>query len=167
MKNINLRRKVSGWGGFILAALGVGLSLTAAAQDSDSSWSITHPVAQTTQFGISPFYGYRFGGGIKDDTSGTHYNFEDAQAYGLFLDYAPTNAFGRFELLWSRQDSSVNFNGNHDLNSVDVTIDVIQVGGDLRISNAIWLGRNDHLVAGHEQHRMAVYGPANFEFFRQ
>jgi hypothetical protein len=38
--------------------------------------------------------------------------------------------YGRFELLWSRQDSSVDFHGNNGLGNVDITIDVIAVGGE-------------------------------------
>ena len=49
---------------------------------------------------------------------------------GCSSDYAPMDYYGRFELLWSHQDSSVNFNGDYGLGKVNVTIDVIQLGGE-------------------------------------
>jgi hypothetical protein len=113
----------------ILAAFGFSLALTASGQDFDTDWGgFPKPLTQTTRFGISPFYGYRWGGEIQDASTGSEYSFKDAPAYGLILDYAPMDYYGRFELLWSRQDSSVDFHGNNGLGKVDITIDVIQVG---------------------------------------
>jgi hypothetical protein len=114
----------------IPAALGMSLALTASAQDLGSDWDFPQPIPQTTRFGISPLYGYRFGGDIQDPNTDAKYSFKDAPAYGVILDYAPMDYYGRFELLWSRQDSSVDFNGNYGLGKVDITIDVIQVGGE-------------------------------------
>jgi hypothetical protein len=113
----------------LLAALSLGLALTSGAQDFDNDSPIPEPISQTTRFGISPFVGYRFGGEVEDVITGTEYSFEDSEAYGVFLDYAPINYFGRFELLWSHQDSSIDFQGNNGLGNVDLTIDVFQVGG--------------------------------------
>jgi hypothetical protein len=115
---------------FFVAALSFGLALTSGAEElgMDDDF-IPEPITQTTQFGISPFIGYRFGGEVEDAITGTDYSFEDSEAYGLFLDYAPLNYFGRYELLWSHQDSSINFQGNNGLGEVDLTIDVFQVGG--------------------------------------
>jgi hypothetical protein len=113
----------------LLAALSLGLALTSGAQDFGSDSPIPEPITQTTRFGISPFVGYRFGGEVEDSITGTEYSFEDSAAYGVFLDYAPINYFGRFELLWSHQDSSIDFQGNNGLGNVDLTIDVFQVGG--------------------------------------
>ena len=114
----------------LLAAFGFSLALAAAGQDLDTDWAFAKPLAQTTQFGIWPFYGYRFGGEIQDASTDSKYHLKDGPAYGLILDYAPPDYYGRFELLWSRQDSSVNFGGNNGLGQVDITIDVVQVGGE-------------------------------------
>jgi opacity protein-like surface antigen len=115
----------------ILAAFGFSLALTASGQDFDTDWGgFPKPRAETTRFGISPFYGYRWGGEIQDATTGANYSFKDGPAYGLILDYAPLDYRGRFELVWSRQDSSVDFQGNNGLGNVDITIDVIQLGGE-------------------------------------
>jgi hypothetical protein len=116
--------------GLILAAVSFGLALTASGQDFDTDWGYPKPLTQTTRFGISPFYGYRFGGEIQDTKTDTKYNFKDAPAYGLILDYAPMDYYGRFELLWSRQDTSVDFHGNNGLGNVDITIDSFHVGGE-------------------------------------
>jgi hypothetical protein len=116
---------------FLLVALIFGGVLRAWAQDfGDADASFFEPITQTTQFGISPFFGYRFGGAVENPDTGTKYSFKDAPAYGLFLDYAPTNYFGRFELLWSRQDSRLDFHGDNSLGKVDVTVDEFQIGGD-------------------------------------
>ncbi len=116
--------------GLLLAAAGFSLALKAGAQDLDTDWGFPKPLTQTTRFGISPMYGYRFGGELQNPGTGATYNFKDAPAYGLILDYAPMDYYGRFELLWSRQDTSVDFHGNNGLGNLDVTIDVIQVGGE-------------------------------------
>lgn len=115
---------------FILAAFGFGLALTASGQDFDD-WVFAKPLTQTTRFGVSPVYGYRFGGEVQDANTDTKYSLQDGPAYGLILDYAPMDYYGRFELLWSHQDSSVDFHGNNGLGNVDVTVDVIQAGGEV------------------------------------
>ena len=115
----------------LLAALSCSVVLTSSAQDFTDSeaFDFAKPLTQTTRFGVSPFYGYRFGGEVEDLNTGADYSFKDGPAYGLCLDYAPPDYFGRYELLWSHQDSSIDFQGNNGLGEVDLTIDVIQVGG--------------------------------------
>ncbi|HVU08309.1 MAG TPA: outer membrane beta-barrel protein [Verrucomicrobiae bacterium] len=113
----------------VLSGCFAALMIRAQDLDSDSDFSFVKPLAQTTRFGISPFYGYRFGGDVQNPNTGANYDFKDSGAYGLFLDYAPKDYFGRFELLWSHQDSSIDFHGDGGLGKVDLAIDVIQVGG--------------------------------------
>jgi opacity protein-like surface antigen len=130
MNTSSLKKEGSIQSSLILAAFGFSLVLTASGQDLNTDWAFAKPLTQTTRFGISPFYGYRFGGEIQDASTGSKYDFKDGPAYGLILDYAPMDYFGRFELLWSRQDTSVDFHGNNGLGNVDITIDVVQVGGE-------------------------------------
>src|SRR5262245_39066240 len=130
MKTSRLKNERYIQNSLILVAFGFSLALTASGQDFDTDSFFPKPLTQTTRFGISPFYGYRFGGEIQDANTATKYSFKDGPAYGLILDYAPMDYYGRFELLWSRQDSSVDFQGNNLLGKVDITIDVIQVGGE-------------------------------------
>ena len=130
MKTSRLKNERYIQNSLILVAFGFSLVLTASGQDFDADWFFPKPLTQTTRFGISPFYGYRFGGEIQDPNTDTKYSFKDGPAYGLILDYAPTDYYGRFELLWSRQDTRVDFQGNNLLGKVDITIDVIQMGGE-------------------------------------
>ena len=114
----------------LLAAVSCSVGLTARAEAfADSEPFFATPLAQTTRFAIMPFYGYRFGGDVEAPNTGTEYEFDDGPAYGLCLSYAPLDYPGRFELLWSRQDSGIDFRGNNGLGEVDLTIDVIQIGG--------------------------------------
>lgn len=113
----------------LLAALGFSLTLTIRAYDFHPESDFDKPVTQPQWFGISPFYGYRFGGGVEDLNTGRDYHFDDAPAYGLTLDFAPPNSEVRLELLWSRQESGIDFRGDYGLGKVDLTIDVFQLGG--------------------------------------
>ena len=136
--------------GLILAA-SIGLALTTQAQDDwDMGWPFYEPLTQTQKYGISPFYGYRFGGEVQNFETGTTYSFKEGPAYGVFLDYAPMNYYGRYEVLWSHQDSGLDFRGDNGLGDVDVTIDVIQVGGVLEFGQEKLRGYvSGHLGATH------------------
>jgi hypothetical protein len=80
------------------------------------------------RFDISPFYGYRWGGGLET-VSGQDVNFQDGRAYGLALDYAPIRSPDlKLELLWSRQDSSIDLHGFGGENRIRMTIDEFQIG---------------------------------------
>jgi hypothetical protein len=119
----------------IVVSFSFGLAPTTQAQDFDADLSFYKPINQTQSFGFSPFYGYRFGGEVEDPDSGAIYDFEDGPAYGLILDYAPENYYGRFEFLWSRQDSRLDFKGNSGLSKVDLTVDEFQLGGVLEFGS--------------------------------
>jgi hypothetical protein len=121
----------------LAAVASFGVVLTVGAQD-DMDWPFYKPFTQTQQFAIAPFYGYRFGGEVENKNTGVTYDLENGPAYGLFLSYAPKDYYGRYELLWSHQDSSVNFNGAYGLGKVDITIDVVQVGGVLEFGDERW-----------------------------
>lgn len=129
MKTSMLKQTASVRNRLMLAAFGCSL-LTAAGQDFDTDLASITPLAQTTRFGIFPFFGYRFGGELQDPNTDTKYSFKDGPAYGLILDYAPMDYLGRFELLWSRQDTSVDFQGDYGLGQVDIAIDSLMVGGE-------------------------------------
>ena len=150
MKNSRPKRPAAVRPHFILAGVCFSLTLTALGQDFNDDWMFAKPLTQTTRFGISPFYGYRFGGQIQDDNTNEKYSLADGPAYGLILDYAPMDYYGRFELLWSRQDSSLNFHGNNGLGKVDVTVDVIQVGSEVEYGSEHFRGYvSAHLGATH------------------
>ena len=113
------------------AAFGFGLALAASGQDLDTDWAFTKPLTQTTRWGISSLVGYRFGGDLQDPDTDKQYTIKDGPAYGLILDYAPLDYYGRFELLWCRQDTSVDFQGDNGLGTVDITIDSLQAGSEV------------------------------------
>jgi opacity protein-like surface antigen len=118
--------------GLLVAALSGSVALTARAQDTWNHWDddiFPKPLTQTLEYGITPFYGYRFGGEAQDAVTGQKYSFEDSAAFGLTLDYAPPDYYGRFELNWSHEDTSLDFEGNSGLRKFDLSVDVIQVGG--------------------------------------
>ena len=88
--------------------------------------------AQAQRLEISPNYGYRFGGDVQNSLTGQTYDLKDAPTYGLTLDFSPEpDSGGKFELMWSRQDSSVNLQGLGGVGKVDLTIDEIQIGGSM------------------------------------
>jgi hypothetical protein len=120
----------------ILGVLGLLLAGSTALQAQQFAQAYPQPVTQEAargpRFEISPFYGYRFGGGVRNPLTGRTYAFRDSQAYGLFLDMAPRPDWpAKLELLWSRQDSSVNLQGLGGLGRVNLTIDEIQIGSSL------------------------------------
>jgi hypothetical protein len=84
---------------------------------------------QAQKVEIAPFYGYRFGGEIENATTGEKYGFQDAPAYGLVVGLGAAESATKLELLWSRQDSSLDLHGEGGLNNVNLTIDEFQIGG--------------------------------------
>src|SRR5512137_1768765 len=84
--------------------------------------------AQGLAVEISPFYGYRFGGSI-DSSTGDDLDLKAGPAYGLALDICPRDSDMKFELLWSRQESGIDFEGLGGLGDVDVTVDEFMFGG--------------------------------------
>ena len=99
------------------------------AQEAISPQPQEAPRSQAMQrFGISPFYGYRWGGGLET-VNGQNINFEDGRAYGLALDYSPLPSPDfKVELLWSRQDSGLDLHGLGGENRIRMTVDEFQIG---------------------------------------
>ncbi len=95
-------------------------------------------------FEISPQYGYRWGGDFESATGGK-LNLKDARAYGLSLNFDPHHdADLRYELLWSRQESGVDFQGPAGPTHLKVTVDEFQIGGVLGTSQ----GRLHEYITG-------------------
>ena len=110
------------------------------------------------KFEISPFYGYRFGGEVQNPLTGRTYGFRDSEAYGLFLDIAPRpDAPVKLELLWSRQDTSVDLQGLAGVGRVNVAVDQIQIGGSVERGGP-HLREYFSLLAG-----ATYYSPAGYE----
>jgi opacity protein-like surface antigen len=94
-------------------------------------WLLVSCVGAQAQgtFEISPFYGYRWGGGVET-AAGEGLHLQSARAYGLSLDYTASPDL-KFELLWSRQESGVDLHDIEGLNHLGVTVDEFQFGGVL------------------------------------
>lgn len=61
---------------------------------------------QSPEVELTPFYGYRLGGEVQEFTTGTSFDLQDAETYGLIFDKKIAPA--RFlELLWSHQETVV------------------------------------------------------------
>ena len=71
--------------------------------------------AQAQKFELTPFAGWRFGGGFEELATGTDLTLDDGLSYGLIFGI-PWNAQhrSRLELIWSRQDSTVSDTGIGD-----------------------------------------------------
>ena len=80
-------------------------------------------------FEISPFYGYRWGGDFET-AGGEKLGLQAGKAYGLSFDYTASPDL-KFELLWSRQESSVDLHDVGGFNTLGVTVDEFQIGGVL------------------------------------
>ena len=76
----------------VVCLIGLGVTSTAAAQS----------------FELTPFAGWRFGGGFEDLATGAGIDLDDGLSYGLILGI-PWNAQhrSRLELIWSRQDTAI------------------------------------------------------------
>jgi len=81
------------------------------------------------RFEISPFYGYRWGGDFET-AGGEKLGLQAGKAYGLSFDYSAGPDL-KFELLWSRQESSVDLHDVGGFNQLGVTVDEFQIGGVL------------------------------------
>ncbi len=86
------------------------------------------------RFEIEPFAGYRGLGQLEQSKTGISFDIDGDLAYGLMLrytlpDYDPDHV-SQVELMWSRQDTSVDIGELHGPSgSLDLSIDYLQIGG--------------------------------------
>jgi hypothetical protein len=85
--------------------------------------------ARAQHIEVGPLIGCRFGGSVTEQSTGNSVNLKAGPTFGLVADYGPTNAEVKVELWWSRQDSSIDLNGYSGLNTLNVTVDNILIGG--------------------------------------
>lgn len=85
--------------------------------------------AQAQSFELTPFAGWRFGGGLEDLATGAGVDLDDGLSYGLILGI-PWNAQhrSRLELIWSRQDTTVGATGTGDP-GFDLDVHYLHVSG--------------------------------------
>ena len=97
----------------VVCLIALGVTSTAAAQT----------------FEITPFGGWRFGGGFADLESGADLDLDDSLSYGVILSI-PWNdpPRSRVELIWSRQDTTVSPPGANDP-LLDLDVQYLHFGG--------------------------------------
>ena len=117
------------------------------------------PPAAAQDFELSPFAGIRGGGTLSEERTNRSASLDGSPSFGLAAAWA-VRGQGRFvEALWSRQETETHLPGAD--RTIDVAIDLIQVGGSYR-----WTGKSLEpfvsatvgaaLIAGEEGGREAV-----------
>jgi hypothetical protein len=74
---------------------------------------------------LTPFVGFRFGGGVQDSTDGTDFDIEPAANFGLVFDKRLKNPETTFQFVWSHQGTDVDVSNQQ---SFDLDIDYFHVG---------------------------------------
>jgi hypothetical protein len=81
---------------------------------------------------ITPFIGWRFGGSLEEENTGTNIGIEDAKSFGLVIDYT-TEPDKQIEIYISRQDTSFDRFDSEAINTdnlkKNLTIDYYHIGG--------------------------------------
>ena len=117
------------------------------------------PPAAAQDFELSPFAGFRGGGELSEQATNRSASLDGSAAFGLAAAWKAKGQ-GRFvEAFWSRQETETHLPGAD--RTVDVAIDLVQVGGSYR-----WIGKSLEpfvsatvgaaLIAGEEGGREAV-----------
>ena len=88
-------------------------------------------LAQAQGFGLTPFAGWRFGGGVVDLETTDDVFLDDTLVYGLIFSI-PWNAKdrSRLELVWSHQDTTVDLT-NVEIPVLDLDVDYLHIGGSV------------------------------------
>jgi opacity protein-like surface antigen len=121
------------------------------------------PEAGPQQFEVSPFIGYRVGGGFTLVDTGQHISLDGHQSLALALDLR-ADPETQYELFYSRQSTSLRGDG---FAAVGTTVEYLQFGGTLAldelgrvkpyIGGGLGLARlTPDLAVGHEDTRFAL-----------
>jgi hypothetical protein len=85
-------------------------------------------VAVAQNFEIAPFAGLRFGGSFTNPDTGDSQDLDASLSYGLTLGIGLAEVPGQVQILYSHQDTSMALSGGGSAGSLDVDVDVIQIG---------------------------------------
>ncbi len=89
---------------------------------------------------ITPFIGWRFGGGLEEENTGYDIGLDDTESFGLVIDHS-IEPDKQIEIYFSRQytsfDPSDSNNMNIDTMKKDLTIDYYHLGGVYFISDGL------------------------------
>jgi hypothetical protein len=83
------------------------------------------------QFSISPFVGYRVGGGLRLSDTGQLISLDDHDAFALAID-ARADEGSAYELFYSRQSTALHGNG---FVPVDTVVEYLHIGGTLVLAD--------------------------------
>jgi hypothetical protein len=86
-------------------------------------------------FSISPFVGYRVGGGFRLNDTGQLISLDDHDSFALAVD-ARANESGEYELFYSRQSTALRGNG---FGPVDTVAEYLHIGGTLALADEGWI----------------------------
>lgn len=88
------------------------------------------PAAAETEYELTPFLGYRAGGGFEEFPLGPDLDIEQSSSYGLILDIPLGGGGSQLEIMWSRQSTELDAGGPLvSLPLFDIDIDYFHVGG--------------------------------------
>ena len=76
---------------------------------------------------LTPFVGYRFGGGFENYYTGTKYSLDSAESYGFTFDF-PTSDETKVELMFSRQPTDLDVDGFNNTDKITVDMTYYHVG---------------------------------------
>jgi opacity protein-like surface antigen len=83
------------------------------------------------QFSISPFFGYRVGGGFRLNDTGQLISLDDHDAFAIAVD-ARAGEGSQYEFFYSRQSTALRGNG---FDPVDTVVEYMHVGGTLALAD--------------------------------
>jgi hypothetical protein len=94
------------------------------------------PMAVAQSFELTPFAGWRFGGGFEDLATSAGVDLDDGLSYGLILGI-PWNAKhrSRLELIWTRQDTTIGTTSIGDP-AFDLDVHYLHVNGMVPFATA-------------------------------
>jgi len=77
---------------------------------------------------LTPFAGYRIGGDVTDEDSGTDQDFDESASFGFILNIQDKENT-QYEFVYSRQSSSLDISSAGSFNTLDLDIHYFQMGG--------------------------------------
>src|ERR1700761_4153067 len=86
-------------------------------------------------FSISPFFGYRVGGGFRLSDTGQRISLSDHDAVALALDFRADD-WSQYELFYSRQSTDLRGTGFVPVNTV---VEYLHVGGTVALADEGWI----------------------------
>jgi opacity protein-like surface antigen len=110
----------------------LALVLTAAALGSTMAGAAEPASSEPLRFEVSPFIGYRLGGGFSLNDTGQHVDIDDHGSFALALDARAGDA-GQYELLYARESTVLRGDA---FASTKVDVEYLHIGGTALLGDA-------------------------------